>query len=194
MLKLTVVNSVIYCQHLSYQTSMLGWSWFPDKCASNFETTFPITFYTEASPSPPSLSLFVYSSYCSFSPFLALVLTGSWILNPCGLLGGWFLLSNCMAQTRNSSPISEAFSNSHPFFQFLTFLFIVLLLFNFSHIPNPSAMASSEPVKSSESTTSTTNLHPQKTKNPRSSSKDAGREFGAKAHEVPSGPNPIQNR
>ncbi|KAK7350249.1 hypothetical protein VNO77_08607 [Canavalia gladiata] len=101
-----------------------------------------------------------------------------------------------MAQPKTSSPISEAFSNSHPFFfLFLTFLFILLLLFNFSNIPNPPAMmATSKPIKYSESAMSTTNLHPQKTKNPHSSSKDDGREFRAEAHEVPSGPNPIQNR
>lgn len=52
--------------------------------------------------------------------------------------------------------------------------------------------------KSSESTTtstmSTTNLHPHKTQSFHTSSKDGGREFGADAHEVPSGPNPISNR
>ncbi|XP_061360678.1 CLAVATA3/ESR (CLE)-related protein TDIF-like [Gastrolobium bilobum] len=112
-------------------------------------------------------------------------------------LGGWFLLSNCMAEpAKTSSPISEAFSkNSHSFMQFLTFLFIALLLIDVSQIPNPSVMASSQPMmKSSESTMCTTKLHPQKTQNSPSSSKDAEREFGVEAHEVPSGPNPIQNR
>nr|AFK49423.1 unknown [Lotus japonicus] len=115
-------------------------------------------------------------------------------IEPLWSLGGWFLLSTCMAQPKtSSSPISETFSKSPTFLHFLTLFFILLLLIHLSYQPNPStAMASA---KSSESTTSTTNLHPQKTKNSQSSSKDdAGREFGADAHEVPSGPNPISNR
>ncbi|XP_057743643.1 CLAVATA3/ESR (CLE)-related protein 41-like [Arachis stenosperma] len=121
-------------------------------------------------------------------PFL-----GSW---------GWFLLSNCMAESKNSpSSSSQTFvfsKSSHCYFlfQFLAFLFIFLLLFNFSHVPTKSLP--------SESTISSsyTSLHPQpqKTHHPHNhishtSSKDAGsREFGADEHEVPSGPNPIQNR
>jgi len=37
-------------------------------------------------------------------------------------------------------------------------------------------------------------LYHLKAKNRGCSSKRGGRKFGAKAHEVPSGPNPIQNR
>ncbi|KAJ1409593.1 hypothetical protein SESBI_22649 [Sesbania bispinosa] len=97
-----------------------------------------------------------------------------------------------MAEAKTPSPISETFSHSHPFLQFLTFLILLLLLINLYHTPNPSAMASSEPIKSS--TMSTTNLHPQKTMNSHSSSKETQREFGVEAHDVPSGPNPISNR
>jgi len=38
------------------------------------------------------------------------------------------------------------------------------------------------------------NLHPLEPNNHGCSSKSASAEFGVKAHEVPSGPNPIQNR
>ena len=61
---------------------------------------------------------------------------------------------------------------------------------------HPSTMASSEKnTKSSESAMPTTSMHPQNTQKSHtpSSTKDAGREFGADAHEVPSGPNPISN-
>ncbi|QHO53622.1 uncharacterized protein DS421_2g49540 [Arachis hypogaea] len=107
-----------------------------------------------------------------------------------------------MAESKNSSSSSSqtfVFSKSshcYSLFQFLAFLFIFLLLFNFSHVPTKSLP--------SESTMSSsyTSLHPQpqKTHHPHNhishtSSKDAGsREFGADEHEVPSGPNPIQNR
>ena len=122
-------------------------------------------------------------------------------IEPLWTLGGWFLLSNCMAapKTSSSSPISElSFTKSLHLLQILTFFFILFLLINNSHQRNPSTMVSSETLKSSSSSgtgsTSTTNLHPEKTPNSRNSSKDAGREFGAEAHEVPSGPNPISNR
>ncbi|CAL0328218.1 unnamed protein product [Lupinus luteus] len=96
----------------------------------------------------------------------------------------------------SSSTISQSFSKSPIYLQILALFFILLILVNLSHQPNPSSsMASFEPVKSSDqSAMSTTNLHPQKSKNTHSSSKDAARrEFGADAHEVPSGPNPISN-
>ncbi|XP_019465441.1 PREDICTED: CLAVATA3/ESR (CLE)-related protein 44-like [Lupinus angustifolius] len=99
-----------------------------------------------------------------------------------------------MALPKTSSTISETFSKSPIFLQILALFFILLILVNLSHQPNPSSMASFEPVKPSDkSTMSTTNLYPQKSKNTHSSSKDAAREFGADAHEVPSGPNPISN-
>ncbi|KAL2336719.1 hypothetical protein Fmac_011165 [Flemingia macrophylla] len=121
----------------------------------------------------------------------------SWLMDiePLWDLGGWSFLSICMAEAKasSSSSISEPFSSKPPtFFHFLTLLFILILLINLSHQPHPSTMASLENTKSSsDSDMSTTNMHPQSTHNP--SSKDAGREFGANAHEVPSGPNPISN-
>ncbi|KAK7395365.1 hypothetical protein VNO78_15917 [Psophocarpus tetragonolobus] len=116
-------------------------------------------------------------------------------IEPLWAIGGWSFLSNyCMAAPKSSSPISEPFSKPPSFLQFLTLFFILLLLINLSHHqPHPSTMPSSETTKSSESSMST--MHPQNTHNSYAppSSKDAGREFGADAHEVPSGPNPISN-
>ncbi|KAK7338910.1 hypothetical protein VNO77_19544 [Canavalia gladiata] len=116
-------------------------------------------------------------------------------IEPLWNLGGWSnFLSNCMAEPKSSSSssISEPYSKSPNFLQFLTLFFILLLLINLSHQPNPSTMASSESTKTSMSTTNMKN--PQKPHNSNSpSSKDVGREFGAEAHEVPSGPNPISN-
>ncbi|KAF2292606.1 hypothetical protein GH714_025972 [Hevea brasiliensis] len=52
-----------------------------------------------------------------------------------------------------------------------------------------------EPSESTSSTTTMTNMHPKKSQNSHASSsstsKSKGSEFGAEAHEVPSGPNPI---
>lgn len=114
-------------------------------------------------------------------------------IEPLWALGGWSFLSKCMALPKTQSPISESnFSKSPTLIQFLTLLFILLILINLSHQPNPSSMASS----SDQSAMSTTSLHPQKTKNSHgtTSSKGSGRDqFGADAHEVPSGPNPISN-
>ncbi|KAF9671073.1 hypothetical protein SADUNF_Sadunf12G0009000 [Salix dunnii] len=64
-------------------------------------------------------------------------------------------------------------------------------------------MAASIPIKrllleSSDSPSTTMNLHPKQTQDARtsssSSSKSTRTKFGASAHEVPSGPNPISNR
>ncbi|KAE9618032.1 hypothetical protein Lal_00037816 [Lupinus albus] len=108
-------------------------------------------------------------------------------IEPFWALGGWFFLSKCMALPKTSTPISESFSKSSTFLPILTLFFILLILVNLSHQPNPSTKPSFKPVKSShQSTMSTTNLHPQKAKNTR-------KEFGVDAHEVPSGPNPISN-
>ena len=58
-------------------------------------------------------------------------------------------------------------------------------------------------LESSEPASSTMNLHPKQTQDARtssssssstSSSKSTRTKFGAAAHEVPSGPNPISNR
>ncbi|KAE9622164.1 hypothetical protein Lal_00032714 [Lupinus albus] len=116
-------------------------------------------------------------------------------IEPLWDLGGWFFLSKCMALPKTSSPISESFSKSPIYLQILALFFILLILVNLSHQPNPSSMASLEPVQpsSDQSAMSTTNLHPQKAMNKHSSSKDAAKEFGVDAHEVPSGPNPISN-
>ncbi|KAJ7950412.1 CLAVATA3/ESR (CLE)-related protein 41-like, partial [Quillaja saponaria] len=141
----------------------------------------------------PSLSLSHFLPlYLLFFLYLLSLGAGSWILNPCGLLGGWFLLQNCMAAPKTpSSSISETFTKSHPFFQFLSLLFIFLLLINLSNPMNPSTVtsssSSSNSIKQSESTPSTTNLNPHKTQS-------SHRKFGVEAHEVPSGPNPISNR
>ncbi|KAJ7961506.1 CLAVATA3/ESR (CLE)-related protein TDIF [Quillaja saponaria] len=98
-------------------------------------------------------------------------------IEPLWTLGGWFLLQNCMAEpkTTSSSPISETFTKSHPFLQFLALLFIFLLLINLS---NPSTMTSSNSIKPSESTSSSTNLNPRKTQSSRTSP-TREREFGA---------------
>jgi len=116
-------------------------------------------------------------------------------IEPLWAIGGWFSLSYCMAEPKSSSPISEPCSKPPSFLHFLTLFFILLLLVNLSHQPHPSTMASSETTKASESTMSTTAMHSQNSHKSRTpSSKDAARrEFGAEAHEVPSGPNPISN-
>jgi len=55
-------------------------------------------------------------------------------------------------------------------------------------------------LESSEPASTTMNLHPKQTQDARtsssstSSSKSTRTKFGAAAHEVPSGPNPISNR
>ncbi|KAG6753628.1 hypothetical protein POTOM_041614 [Populus tomentosa] len=71
---------------------------------------------------------------------------------------------------------------------------------------NPTNMAASISIKrllleSSEPASTTMNLHPKQKQDARtssssstSSSKSARTKFGAAAHEVPSGPNPISNR
>ncbi|KAE7997975.1 hypothetical protein FH972_002561 [Carpinus fangiana] len=112
---------------------------------------------------------------------------------PLWALGGWFLFPNCMAVPKTSSSISEIHTKSHPFVLFIAILFIFLLLINLSNPINPSMASSSVPLKRvlldpSASATSTANLHPKQARN-----KPTEREFGAEAHEVPSGPNPISN-
>ncbi|KAI9112293.1 hypothetical protein K1719_016816 [Acacia pycnantha] len=123
-------------------------------------------------------------------------------------LGGWcfLILSNCMAEPKSSSSSQHLSSKSLPnWLQFLSFLFVLLLLINLSHnqlnpSSKPPSMASSEPTTTSakssspfSSSESTTNLNPKKAHNSHTSSRN-GKEFGSDAHEVPSGPNPISNR
>ncbi|KAB1210166.1 CLAVATA3/ESR (CLE)-related protein TDIF [Morella rubra] len=114
-------------------------------------------------------------------------------------LGGWLIFPNCMAVPKTSSSISEIHTKSHPFILFLAILFIFLLLINLSNTMNPS-MASSVPVKrllldpSASAASTTTSLHPKQIgKRHTSPTSSTKREFGADAHEVPSGPNPISN-
>lgn len=132
---------------------------------------------------------------------------------PLWALGGWFIFpNNCMAvpktssSSSSSSSVPEIQTKSQPFVFFLAILFIFFLLVNLSNSMNPSMTASSSssvPVKrflleqpSSASAKSTANLHPKQTRKRHTSSPSsstAKREFGAEAHEVPSGPNPISN-
>ncbi|XWS47108.1 hypothetical protein CRYUN_Cryun14cG0125200 [Craigia yunnanensis] len=131
-------------------------------------------------------------------------------IEPLWALGGWlFLFVDCMAAPKTPSTVSDTYAKSHSLiFLFLTLFFIFLLLVNPTTNPiNSSNVTSSIPFKrlllsnSSKSTSSTMNLHPKKMQNAHtsslsssSSSKSSRREFGAAAHEVPSGPNPISNR
>ncbi|KAG6657667.1 hypothetical protein I3843_04G097900 [Carya illinoinensis] len=122
---------------------------------------------------------------------------------PLWAVGGWLIFPNCMAVPKTSSPsISEIHAKSHPFVLFLVMLFIFLLLINLISNPTNPSMASSAPIKrlllepQQASAASTANLYPKQTRNrphTSSSSSSTKREFGAEAHEVPSGPNPISN-
>ncbi|KAB2623491.1 CLAVATA3/ESR (CLE)-related protein 44 [Pyrus ussuriensis x Pyrus communis] len=129
-------------------------------------------------------------------------------IEPLWALGGWFLLPNCMAAAPKTSPSP---SSSPSISEFPTkvnpnlLLFLALVFFIFLLLVSPSSMTSSSstsPITSKRLLSeplskSTTNFHPKNTQNPttRSSSSNpsARRDFGAEAHEVPSGPNPISN-
>ncbi|KAL6271223.1 hypothetical protein ACE6H2_028134 [Prunus campanulata] len=135
-------------------------------------------------------------------------------IEPLWALGGWFLLPNCMAAAPKTSPsssspsVSEFHTKLNPsLLLFLSLVFFIFLLL-VSPISNPTTTSPSSMASSSSSSKrlllepskpamSTTNLHPKKTQNSRtsatSSTARARREFGAEAHEVPSGPNPISN-
>ncbi|KAM5563136.1 CLAVATA3/ESR (CLE)-related protein 41-like [Rosa sericea] len=118
-------------------------------------------------------------------------------IEPLWALGGWFLLPNCMASAPKS--ISESHTTStklHPLILSLTVVFILLLLV--TPLSNPSSMASKRLLLAdTTTTTTTTNLQPKKAQNSHTSTSStstrARSEFGAEAHEVPSGPNPISN-
>ncbi|XVF32225.1 hypothetical protein REPUB_Repub17cG0062900 [Reevesia pubescens] len=116
-----------------------------------------------------------------------------------------------MAAPKSPSTLSETYANSHSFLLFvLTLFFIFLLLLNPTTNPIKSSSKVTSPIPfkrllldttSSNSTSSTMNLHPNQTRKahtsyPSSSSspKSSRKQFGAGAHEVPSGPNPISNR
>ncbi|EXC24189.1 hypothetical protein L484_015208 [Morus notabilis] len=127
-------------------------------------------------------------------------------------LGGWFLLQNCMAAPKTSSSSSPSiFENqitkSNTFLLVVALVFIFLLLSTTrTPISNPrdpyyyNSMASTLNSRrrllmdssGSTATVSTTNLHPKKAQKPHSSPSTRTK-FGAEAHEVPSGPNPISN-
>ncbi|XP_050365820.1 CLAVATA3/ESR (CLE)-related protein TDIF [Argentina anserina] len=118
-------------------------------------------------------------------------------IEPLWALGGWFIFPNCMASAPKS--ISESHTTStklHPLILSLTLVF-VLLLFLATPLSNPSTMASKRLLLADTSATTTTDLQPKKTQNSHtgtsSTSTRARSEFGAEAHEVPSGPNPISN-
>ncbi|KAJ4842309.1 hypothetical protein Tsubulata_026586 [Turnera subulata] len=147
----------------------------------------------------------------------------SWFMDiePLWALGGWFLLSNCMAATTTTKtqaatqPILTTYTKSsssphHFLLLFLAVLFIFLLLASPSPNPmRPYNTAASISIKrlllesssSSESAASRTmNLHPRETQNFHTSSSSASpsrsssrAKFGVDKHEVPSGPNPISN-
>ncbi|KAI9384173.1 hypothetical protein POPTR_012G019400v4 [Populus trichocarpa] len=97
-------------------------------------------------------------------------------------------------------------TKAHRFLSLLALLFIFILLTTSTKVPiNPTNMAASISIKrllleSSEPASTTMNLHPKQTQDARtsssstSSSKSTRTKFGAAAHEVPSGPNPISNR
>ncbi|KAB2636544.1 CLAVATA3/ESR (CLE)-related protein 44 [Pyrus ussuriensis x Pyrus communis] len=130
-------------------------------------------------------------------------------IEPLWALGGWFLLPNCMAaapKTSSSPPSSPSISEFPTKVNPNLLLFLALVFFIFLLLVSPSSMASSSssasPITSKRllsepSSKSTINFHPKNTKNPTtttsSSNPSARREFGAEAHEVPSGPNPISN-
>ncbi|KAK8650777.1 hypothetical protein V6N13_140403 [Hibiscus sabdariffa] len=96
---------------------------------------------------------------------------------------------------------AESLAKSHTFLLLLLTLsfFIFILLLNptsTNHPMNSPNVTPSIPVKRLLLHASM-NFHPKPTRNPRTSSssrKSSRREFGAEAHEVPSGPNPISNR
>ncbi|XP_038704845.1 CLAVATA3/ESR (CLE)-related protein TDIF [Tripterygium wilfordii] len=125
-------------------------------------------------------------------------------IEPLWTLGGWFLLFiNCMAKTAPSSSSSETSTKSNTPLLFLLLLLLVFVLLTISPKSNPinptnsntlrRRLLSEHPSESSSPTTaSTMKLHPKH--DATTAQKSRSREFGAAAHEVPSGPNPISNR
>uniref|UniRef100_A0A6N2MXS2 Uncharacterized protein n=1 Tax=Salix viminalis TaxID=40686 RepID=A0A6N2MXS2_SALVM len=113
-----------------------------------------------------------------------------------------------MATPKPQSTISETLKKSHHFFLFLALLFVFILLTSSSKPISSTNMVASISIKrflleSSEPASTTMNLHPKHTQATHTSSsssssppssKSKRKKFGAEAHEVPSGPNPISNR
>jgi len=109
------------------KTSIISWSWFLDKCASNFITSNQNHFCWSFSSSLPFLSLSLSSSnpiwLISLSTILPLLFflpllslgAGWWILNPCGLLGGGFLF-HIAWQNLNHHHQSQNLAQNHPLF------------------------------------------------------------------------------
>ncbi|KAK8342272.1 hypothetical protein V6Z12_A08G220700 [Gossypium hirsutum] len=125
-------------------------------------------------------------------------------IEPLWDLGGWFFIFiDCMAATpktpssSSSSIVAETFAKSHSLLFLLTLFFIFLLLLN----PKPTNYPMDSPNGTPSipfkrlllDASSNMNLHPKQTRTLGTSS-SSRREFGAEAHEVPSGPNPISNR
>ncbi|KAJ6403795.1 hypothetical protein OIU84_012074 [Salix udensis] len=115
-----------------------------------------------------------------------------------------------MATPKSQLTIREILKRSHHFFIFLALLFVFVLLTSPSKPISSTNMIASISIKrflleSSEPASTTMNLHPKHTQathtsssssssSPPPSSKSKRKKFGAEAHEVPSGPNPISNR
>ncbi|GMI76178.1 hypothetical protein HRI_001287100 [Hibiscus trionum] len=133
-------------------------------------------------------------------------------IEPLWDLGGWFFLFiACMAAPKSQSTLAAAAAaESHSFLLLLALsLFTFLLLLNpttTNHHPmNSPNVTPSIPFKRlllhasskpSTPTPSSMSFHPTPTSTSSSpaSTSSSRREFGAGAHEVPSGPNPISNR
>lgn len=130
-------------------------------------------------------------------------------IEPLWTLGGWFifLFLDCMAAPK--SPLTPDHTKYNPLLLLIPLIFFLFLLLHtpMHSINLPSSSASNMTaaissrrfllqITSSKSPPSTTNLRPYEHKQPNASSsqRSSHREFGADAHDVPSGPNPISNR
>lgn len=115
------------------KTSIISWSWFLDKCASNFTTSNQNHFCWSFSSSLHFLSLFLSTilPLLFFLPLLSLG-AGWWILNPCGVLGGG-LLFQIAWQNLNHHHQSQNLAQNHPLF------------FTFSHFSSSSSSSSIYP-------------------------------------------------
>ena len=93
------------------------------KCVSNFKTSFPFTFAEASSLPLSSLSL------CQFVSLLSLG-AGSWILNPCGLLGGGFFFQiawQCLKHHRQSPKSTQNHTLLFSLLPFSSFSFCSLI-------------------------------------------------------------------
>ena len=143
------------------------------KCVWNFsKPSFPPLTFIEASSPSLSLSLVLLRFCC-------------WLMDiePLWGVGGWFFFLNCMATA------SQKQSSSHFFVLFLSLFFSFLLLLTL--ISSPPSMASDRHHRLLSA--SSTAFHPKKSRPRTTSPATVVGQFGAEAHEVPSGPNPISN-